>query len=108
MLYLVSKVPTIHAAILGAPAPIWFLGVHAPVRDGHPDFAEAHANLGLVAFAREDFHDAEQELRTAVELNEDFAAECRKFYSAEVRTLPFSDPGTLASMNGWIKNSCCG
>ena len=26
-MYLVSKVPDIHAAILGAPAPFWFLGV---------------------------------------------------------------------------------
>jgi dienelactone hydrolase len=28
--YLVSKVPTIHAAVLGAPAPFWFLGVARP------------------------------------------------------------------------------
>jgi dienelactone hydrolase len=28
--YLVSKDPTLHAAILGAPAPIWFLGVQLP------------------------------------------------------------------------------
>ena len=41
VLYLVSKVPTIHAAVLGAPAPLWFLGVHPPIRDGHPDFAGA-------------------------------------------------------------------
>jgi dipeptidyl aminopeptidase/acylaminoacyl peptidase len=27
VMYLVSKVPDIHAAILGAPAPFWFLGV---------------------------------------------------------------------------------
>jgi dipeptidyl aminopeptidase/acylaminoacyl peptidase len=41
VLYLVSEVPTIHAAVLGAPAPIWFLGVQAPIRGGHPDFAHA-------------------------------------------------------------------
>jgi dipeptidyl aminopeptidase/acylaminoacyl peptidase len=28
--YLVSRVPTIHAAVLGAPAPMWFLGVRCP------------------------------------------------------------------------------
>lgn len=35
--YLISKVPTIHAAILGAPAPIWFLGIEMPAGGGRPD-----------------------------------------------------------------------
>jgi dienelactone hydrolase len=35
--YLISKVPTIHAAILGAPAPIWFLGIEPPSGGGRPD-----------------------------------------------------------------------
>jgi dipeptidyl-peptidase-4 len=35
--YLISKVPTIHAAVLGAPAPIWFLGIAMPVGAGRPD-----------------------------------------------------------------------
>jgi dipeptidyl-peptidase-4 len=39
--YLISKVPTIHAAILGAPAPIWFLGVPMPVGGGRPDLSKA-------------------------------------------------------------------
>jgi dienelactone hydrolase len=39
-MYLVSKVPTIHAAVLGAPAPIWFLGVQMPA-DGPRDFSQA-------------------------------------------------------------------
>ena len=43
-----------------------------------------------------------------VKLNQDFAAECRNFYSAEVRTLPFADPSTLASINGWIKDRTAG
>ena len=30
VLYLVSKVPTIRAAVLGAPAPLWFLGMKLP------------------------------------------------------------------------------
>ncbi len=43
-----------------------------------------------------------------VKLNEDFAAECRKSYSAEVRTLPFADPSTLVTINGWIKDRTAG
>jgi dipeptidyl aminopeptidase/acylaminoacyl peptidase len=39
--YLVSKVPAIHAAVLGAPAPMWFLGIHVPTTGGHPDFSKA-------------------------------------------------------------------
>jgi dipeptidyl-peptidase-4 len=39
--YLISKVPTIHAAILGAPAPIWFLGVQMPTGGGRPDLSRA-------------------------------------------------------------------
>ncbi len=39
--YLISKVPTIHAAILGAPAPIWFLGIQMPAGGGRPDLSTA-------------------------------------------------------------------
>ena len=39
--YLISKVPTIHAAILGAPAPIWFLGIQPPAGGGRPDLSTA-------------------------------------------------------------------
>ena len=39
--YLISKVPTIHAAILGAPAPIWFLGIQPPQSGGRPDLSKA-------------------------------------------------------------------
>ncbi len=39
VLFLISKVPTIHAAVLGAPAPIWFLGMQ---RSG-PDFPDLSA-----------------------------------------------------------------
>jgi dienelactone hydrolase len=38
--YLISKVPTIHAAILGAPAPIWFLGLAWPAGGGRADFSK--------------------------------------------------------------------
>jgi dipeptidyl aminopeptidase/acylaminoacyl peptidase len=37
--YLISRVPTIHAAILGAPAPIWFLGIEMPAGGGRPDLS---------------------------------------------------------------------
>jgi dipeptidyl aminopeptidase/acylaminoacyl peptidase len=49
VLYLISKTPTIHAAILGAPAPIWFLGAQAPIRDGHPDFSAAKPDPAVAA-----------------------------------------------------------
>lgn len=39
--FLISKVPTIHAAILGAPAPMWFLGVPLPAGGGRPDLSAA-------------------------------------------------------------------
>jgi dipeptidyl-peptidase-4 len=39
--YLISKVPTIHAALLGAPAPIWFLGIQMPAGGGRPDLSTA-------------------------------------------------------------------
>jgi dipeptidyl aminopeptidase/acylaminoacyl peptidase len=39
--YLISKVPEVHAAVLGAPAPIWFLGVRMPAGGGRPDFSKA-------------------------------------------------------------------
>ncbi len=40
VLYLISRVHGLHAAILGAPAPIWFLGVTAPT-GGRPDLSTA-------------------------------------------------------------------
>jgi dipeptidyl aminopeptidase/acylaminoacyl peptidase len=53
--YLISKVPTIHAAILGAPAPIWFLGIQPPAGGGRPDLstvkpdpAVAEANIAPI------------------------------------------------------------
>ena len=54
VLFLVSKVPTIHAAVLGAPAPIWFLGIQMPAsgpRDlsaAKPDPAVAGANVAPI------------------------------------------------------------
>jgi dienelactone hydrolase len=51
--YLVAKVPTIRAAILGAPAPIWFLGMKMPqggpgtkgFETMVPDPEVSHANI---------------------------------------------------------------
>jgi dipeptidyl aminopeptidase/acylaminoacyl peptidase len=39
--YLISKAPAIHAAVLGAPAPIWFLGIAMPEGGARPDFSKA-------------------------------------------------------------------
>ena len=39
--YLISKAPEIHAAVLGAPAPMWFLGVQFPAGGGRPDPSKA-------------------------------------------------------------------
>lgn len=45
--YLISKVPTIHAAILGAPAPIWFLGIEMPAGGGRPDLSTVKPDPAL-------------------------------------------------------------
>jgi len=37
VMFLVSKVQTLHAAVLGAPAPIWFLGMQRPAGPARPD-----------------------------------------------------------------------
>ncbi len=47
--YLVSKVPTIHTAILGAPAPIWFLGVSMPAGGGRPDLSAVKPDAAVAA-----------------------------------------------------------
>jgi len=48
--FLISKVPSIHAAVLGAPAPIWFLGMKLPVGpDGRPDWTKAQPDPAVAA-----------------------------------------------------------
>jgi len=37
VMFLASRVPTLHAAVLGAPAPIWFLGMQRPAGPARPD-----------------------------------------------------------------------
>ncbi|HME69173.1 MAG TPA: serpin family protein, partial [Myxococcota bacterium] len=66
------------------------------------DLSLAHAD-GTLALANSLWGNSE-----IVKLNEDFAVECRKYYSAEVRTLPFEDPSTLVTINGWIKDRTAG
>src|SRR5688572_523016 len=39
VMFLAAKVPTLHAVIGGAPAPIWFLGFEVPEGQPRPDFA---------------------------------------------------------------------
>ena len=48
VLFLISKVPTIHAAVLGAPAPIWFLGLQRPAAGGPPDLSAAKPDPAVV------------------------------------------------------------
>ncbi len=48
VLFLISKVPTIHAAVLGAPAPIWFLGLQRPAAGGPPDLSAAKPDASVV------------------------------------------------------------
>jgi dipeptidyl aminopeptidase/acylaminoacyl peptidase len=55
VLYLVSKLPTIHAAILGAPAPFWFLGMERSTGSARPELgapkpdpAVADANIAPI------------------------------------------------------------
>jgi dipeptidyl-peptidase 4 len=48
VLFLVSKVPTLHAAVLGAPAPIWFLGMQRP-GPGFPDLSATKADPAVAA-----------------------------------------------------------
>jgi dipeptidyl aminopeptidase/acylaminoacyl peptidase len=39
VLYLASRMPTLHAVVAGAPAPIWFLGYQVGANGARPDFA---------------------------------------------------------------------
>ena len=39
VMFLASKVPTLHAVIAGAPAPVWFLGYKLPADGTRPDFS---------------------------------------------------------------------
>jgi dienelactone hydrolase len=38
-MFMASRVPTLHAVVAGAPAPIWFLGYQIPAGGSRPDFA---------------------------------------------------------------------
>lgn len=39
-MFLASRVPTLHRVVLGAPAPIWFLGYQIPAGAPRPDFSQ--------------------------------------------------------------------
>ena len=49
VLYLISKAPEIQAAVLGAPAPLWFLGVPRPAGGGRPDLSNAKPDPAVAA-----------------------------------------------------------
>ncbi|HEV7606811.1 MAG TPA: dienelactone hydrolase family protein [Steroidobacteraceae bacterium] len=38
-MFMASRVPTLHAVVAGAPAPIWFLGYQIPAGGARPDFS---------------------------------------------------------------------
>jgi dipeptidyl-peptidase-4 len=41
VMYLVARIPDIHRAVLGAPAPMWFLGIRRPTDRGGSPFGDA-------------------------------------------------------------------
>jgi dienelactone hydrolase len=43
-MYLASRIPTLHVVVAGAPAPIWFLGLHLNADGSRPDFNTARAD----------------------------------------------------------------
>jgi len=47
-MYLASRVPTLHAVVAGAPAPIWFLGVKLNPDGSRPDLAKAELDRAVV------------------------------------------------------------
>jgi dipeptidyl aminopeptidase/acylaminoacyl peptidase len=48
VMFLVSKRPTLHAAVLGAPAPIWFLGMQRPAGPARPDLDQPKPDAAVV------------------------------------------------------------
>jgi dienelactone hydrolase len=44
VMYLASRIPTLHAVVAGAPAPIWFLGLKLNPDGSRPDFTTAQAD----------------------------------------------------------------
>jgi dienelactone hydrolase len=46
-MFLASKVPTLHSIVVGAPAPIWFLGYSLPANGPRPDFAKTPPDAAI-------------------------------------------------------------
>jgi dipeptidyl aminopeptidase/acylaminoacyl peptidase len=44
VMYLASRIPTLHAVVAGAPAPIWFLGLKLNPDGSRPDFTTVQAD----------------------------------------------------------------
>lgn len=40
VMFLAARVPSLHAVVAGAPAPIWFLGYQVPADGSRPDFSK--------------------------------------------------------------------
>jgi dienelactone hydrolase len=46
-MFMASRVPTLHAVVAGAPAPIWFLGYHKTWGASRPDFAKTPPDAAI-------------------------------------------------------------
>jgi dipeptidyl aminopeptidase/acylaminoacyl peptidase len=46
-MYLASRVPSLHAVVAGAPAPLWFLGLRLNSDGSRPDFETAQADPAI-------------------------------------------------------------
>ena len=49
VMFLASRVPTLHAVVAGAPAPIWFLGLQAQSRRIAPGFHHCESRIPSIA-----------------------------------------------------------
>lgn len=49
VLFLASKVPSLHAVVAGAPAPIWFLGAAVPTDGTRPDLASIEGDVAVAS-----------------------------------------------------------
>jgi dipeptidyl aminopeptidase/acylaminoacyl peptidase len=48
-LFLASIIPDLHAVVVGAPAPMWFLGVRLPAGGGRPDLGALQPDAAVAA-----------------------------------------------------------
>jgi dipeptidyl aminopeptidase/acylaminoacyl peptidase len=49
VLFLASKIPDLHAVVVGAPAPMWFLGVQMPAGGVRPDLSTLRPDAAIAS-----------------------------------------------------------